>query len=111
MASATCTHVPHDLAPPLPSGDGCQDCLASGRTDWVHLRLCQQCGHVGCCDNSVGRHATGHFHESGHMVIRCFEPHEDWWWCFVDEEMFMVPGASRAPSHSAAARHFERGRS
>lgn len=39
----------------------CHECLASGG-QWVHLRRCAQCGHVGCCDNSPGKHATGHFH-------------------------------------------------
>ena len=111
MSSAACLHVPLDLAPPQPVSDGCQGCLASGRTDWVHLRLCQQCGHVGCCDNSVGRHVTGDFHESGHMVIRSFEPHEDWWWCFEDETLFMIPEAPPALSYRTAAREFDRGRS
>ncbi len=29
---------------------------------WVHLRLCLECGHVGCCDSSKNKHATKHFH-------------------------------------------------
>ena len=49
--------------------------------------LCLTCGHVGCCDNSPGKHATRHFHESGHPLIRSFEPGEDWGWCFLDELM------------------------
>lgn len=50
----------------------------------MHLRLCLDCGHVGCCDSSPLQHATAHFHESGHPVMRSFEPGEDWRWCFVD---------------------------
>jgi uncharacterized UBP type Zn finger protein len=69
-----------------PSGPGCQECLASG-DEWVHLRLCLACGHVGCCDDSPNRHATRHFRETGHPVIKSFEPREDWAWCFVDEEL------------------------
>jgi hypothetical protein len=93
---ATCTHVDsiRDLAP---SGDGCVECLAQGG-HWVHLRMCQTCGHVGCCDNSPGRHATGHFTTTGHELIRSFEPGEDWYWCYVDEVAFELdrpPG----PSH------------
>ncbi len=53
--------------------------------EWVHLRLCLACGHVGCCDSSVGRHADRHFHTSDHPVIRSFETGEAWRWCFVDE--------------------------
>jgi hypothetical protein len=30
------------------------------------------------------KHATQHFKESGHAVIRTFEPGESWRWCFVD---------------------------
>ena len=31
---------------------GCEECEKSG-SDWVHLRLCLTCGHVGCCDSSL----------------------------------------------------------
>ncbi len=31
--------------------DGCEECLILG-SEWVHLRLCLTCGHVGCCDSS-----------------------------------------------------------
>jgi len=67
-----------------PSGNGCVECLAAGGR-WVHLRMCMECGHVGCCDQSPGRHATGHFRETNHAVLQSFEPGEDWWWCYVDE--------------------------
>jgi hypothetical protein len=59
-----------------------------------------ECGHVGCCDNSPNRHATAHFHEKhDHMLIRSYEPGEDWWWCYIDELIFDVDGAPPAPSH------------
>jgi uncharacterized UBP type Zn finger protein len=67
-----------------PSGQGCKECLEMGDT-WVHLRLCLTCGHVGCCDNSKNKHATRHFHASGHPIIKSFEPGEDWIWCYVDK--------------------------
>jgi monovalent cation/hydrogen antiporter len=62
----------------------CEDCIREG-TKWVHLRLCLTCGHVGCCDSSVRRHATRHFHETEHPVMRSIEPGEAWRWCFVDD--------------------------
>ena len=74
---------------------GCQECLASG-SSWVHLRLCVECGHVGCCDNSPNRHATGHHQASGHPIIRSYEPGEAWWWCYVDELGFELEGAGPA---------------
>jgi uncharacterized UBP type Zn finger protein len=67
--------------------DGCQDCLAAGEHDWVHLRLCLHCGHVGCCDSSPRKHATAHFRAAGHPVVRSFEPGEDWRWCYLDERL------------------------
>lgn len=69
-----------------PSAQGCEDCLKIGGR-WVHLRMCMMCGHVGCCDNSPNKHATRHFHESGHAIIRSFQPGESWMWCYVDEMM------------------------
>ena len=66
------------------SDEGCVDCLREG-TRWVHLRLCLTCGNVGCCDSSVGQHATKHFHSTGHPVMRSFEPGEAWRWCYVHE--------------------------
>jgi CPA1 family monovalent cation:H+ antiporter len=50
----------------------------------VHLRLCLECGHVGCCDSSEFKHATAHFHDTGHPVMRSIEPGESWRWCYVD---------------------------
>jgi hypothetical protein len=66
--------------------DGCEDCLKLGDS-WVHLRLCLVCGHVGCCDSSKNRHATGHSHESGHPLVGSIEPGEAWRYCYVDEVM------------------------
>jgi adenylate cyclase len=63
--------------------DGCEECLQMG-SDWVHLRLCLSCGHVGCCDNSINKHATKHFKSTKHPIIRSFEPGETWEWCYVD---------------------------
>ena len=65
-----------------PSGAGCVECDAAGGW-WVHLRRCAKCGHIGCCDSSHG-HATAHFEQSGHPVMRSLEPGEAWRWCFVD---------------------------
>ncbi len=92
-----CTHL-DQIQDVTPTGDGCEDCLATGGR-WVHLRLCATCGKVGCCDSSPNRHATAHHHASGHPIIQSFEPGEDWWWCFVDETPFEVPDA---PSHEHA---------
>jgi uncharacterized UBP type Zn finger protein len=67
-----------------PRTDGCEECLRTGG-EWVHLRMCLSCGHVGCCDESPNRHATKHFRRTRHPIMRSLEPGETWMWCFVDE--------------------------
>jgi uncharacterized UBP type Zn finger protein len=90
-----CNHV-FQIRPVEPRSDGCEECLATG-DDWVHLRLCLCCGHVGCCDQSKNRHASKHFRSSAHPIVRSFEPGEDWMWCYVDE-LFLAPqGAEMRP--------------
>jgi len=87
MAAGECTHLVAAPVTGLPDPVlGCEECLKIGGR-WVHLRMCLVCGKVGCCDNSPNRHATAHFHESGHPLIRSAEPGEAWWWCYVDELM------------------------
>lgn len=80
MLKNTCEHVKEG---PLPSAktEGCGECLATGG-QWVHLRICRTCGHVGCCDSSPGKHATAHYHETKHAVMQSFEPGETWGWCY-----------------------------
>ena len=90
MASSIDPEVP-------PSGTGCVECLESGGW-WVHLRRCTQCGHIGCCDDSLERHASAHANSSGHPVIRSFEPGEDWFWNYPDE-----PIRGRAPPRTPSA--------
>jgi len=84
-----CEHL-LDLDPAAPKALGCDECLKIG-SPWVHLRLCLTCGHVGCCDSSPGRHATKHFHGTGHPVIASFEPGERWAWCYIDRLELPVP--------------------
>ena len=68
---------------------GCDECVKLGQT-WVHLRQCLDCGHVGCCDSSIGKHATGHFHATQHPVMRSVEPGDGWGWCYVHEVMVQM---------------------
>jgi uncharacterized UBP type Zn finger protein len=92
--AATCTHLDqvHKVRPHTP--EGCEECLkTNGR--WVHLRLCLSCGHVGCCDQSPGKHATKHFQQSQHAIMKSFQPGEDWAWCYVDEVVIEPPPTPR----------------
>ena len=100
MTMAVCTHREHVKVMELPeSVEGCEDCLAMGGK-WMHLRICLECGHVGCCDDSPNRHATAHATDSEHPLMRSLEPGEDWCWCFVDEVGLLIPevtGHTRIP--------------
>ena len=86
--ATNCTHLDqiHDVEP---SAQGCEDCLRTGDTSWVHLRECLVCGHVGCCDSSKNKHATKHFHTTEHPLVQSFEPGEDWIFCYVDQVVMM----------------------
>jgi uncharacterized UBP type Zn finger protein len=98
--AVACTHLDTITVTELPEeAAGCEDCLAIG-SPWLHLRICLECGHVGCCDDSPNRHATAHANAAGHPIIRSLEPREDWCWCYVDEVGMLIPqvhGHTRIP--------------
>jgi CPA1 family monovalent cation:H+ antiporter len=87
-AEDECEHLAahHDRFVAPTSPHGCEECLRDG-TSWVHLRMCLDCGHIGCCDSSPQKHASAHFRETDHPVMRSFEPGESWRWCFVDDQL------------------------
>jgi uncharacterized UBP type Zn finger protein len=84
-AQALCEDLTQAGSPPPQTTEGCQDCLAEGKHDWVHLRECLECGRVGCCDSSPSRHASKHYQADNHPVMRSLEPGETWRWCFKHE--------------------------
>ncbi len=95
-----CSHLDTITITDLPeSVPGCEDCLREGGV-WLHLRICLECGHVGCCDDSPNRHASAHHASTGHPLIHSLEPGEDWNWCFVDRVAMRIPqirGTTRIP--------------
>jgi uncharacterized UBP type Zn finger protein len=95
-----CSHldtIDHDVVPD--AAPGCEDCLLIGAT-WVHLRACQACGHIGCCDSSPNRHATAHHRTTAHPIVRSYEPGEEWFHCYPDQLTFELQNAPTAPSHA-----------
>jgi Zn-finger in ubiquitin-hydrolases and other protein len=100
MSDESCTHLNTVTVTELPASvDGCEECLATGGV-WLHLRICLECGHVGCCDDSPSRHATAHHHSTGHPIIRSLEAGEDWSWCFIDQIGMVLPqvkGTTKIP--------------
>jgi len=95
-----CAHLDTVQITELPeAADGCEDCLQTGDV-WLHLRICLQCGKIGCCDDSPNRHASAHAGSSGHPIIRSLEPGETWSWCFVEQvamRIGAVTGETRIP--------------
>ncbi len=95
-----CSHLDHIHVTQLPEAvEGCEDCLLTG-DPWLHLRICLECGHVGCCDDSPNRHATAHAKSHEHPIVRSIEPGERWSWCYIDELTMIVPevhGETRIP--------------
>ncbi len=82
---AECTHLNH-IKLTHTDNHVCEDCIKTGDT-WVHLRLCLECGHVGCCDSSKNKHATRHYQATKHPLVRSIEPGESWVWCYADDLM------------------------
>lgn len=71
------------------STEGCEECVKNNYK-WVHLRLCLSCGHVGCCDTSIHKHATKHFHATDHPIIASLEENENWAWCYEDDRFVPI---------------------
>jgi uncharacterized UBP type Zn finger protein len=91
---AECTHVA-TIRPVRPSARGCEDCLKTG-SHWVHLRICRACGHLGCCDQSPGKHATKHYRQTQHPIIEGYDPPEGWGYCYVDDLCIDLGGDTTA---------------
>jgi monovalent cation/hydrogen antiporter len=87
LSQPRCRHLRDASVLIDPRSADCEGCVAEGRTDWVHLRACLDCGHTGCCDSSPRRHARRHFEQTEHPVMRSAEPGETWRWCYVDREL------------------------
>ena len=77
----SCNHfngINENISPKALDCEGCK----KDQTEWIALRLCLACGHVGCCDSSIGMHATKHFVNTGHPVIVAL-PNKTWKWCYL----------------------------
>ena len=67
-----------------PNTVGCEECEKEG-SNWVALRMCLICGHVGCCDSSPGIHATKHYKNTGHPIMIAL-PDRSWKWCYIHKQ-------------------------
>ena len=84
MADQVCSHISAITEIIPPKDYVCEECVKTNG-NWMHLRTCQTCGVTLCCDSSPAKHATQHFHKTGHTVVISAEPGENWLWCYADE--------------------------
>jgi uncharacterized UBP type Zn finger protein len=100
MSTSECTHLDSIEVTELPEEvAGCEECLATG-SPWCHLRICLECGNVGCCDSSPNHHASTHAQQQGHPLMRSIQPGENWVWCYADRLMLTgvpIQGQPRIP--------------
>jgi hypothetical protein len=81
-----------------PSSPGCVECERQ-RGWWFHLRRCAKCGHIGCCDQSPGQHATRHAEATPHPVIASYEPGEHWFYDYRDGGFYDGPRLAPPEHH------------
>ena len=86
--STSCPHISGIQLTDLPEViTGCEDCHAIAGT-WVHLRICQSCGRVACCDSSPHQHSSAHARSSARPISA--KPREDRSWCYLDNVALVV---------------------
>lgn len=84
MAKNSCQHLDQIQSVQPGTPKGCAECLLLG-DKWVSLRICLSCGHVGCCDSSKNKHATKHFKQTEHPIMRGYKTQNRFRWCYIDE--------------------------
>lgn len=93
MSIPACEHFP--ATPAQPRTDTCE----GGEKNFVELRVCLTCGHVGCCDSSPGRHARKHAEETGHQVMASYPADEhSFLWCYKHND-YLIPDENHNLNH------------
>jgi hypothetical protein len=103
MTDTWCDHF-EGLSNPAPLTTGCGECMALGEDNWVALRVCLTCGHVGCCEDSRHAHALAHYQATGHPVIRPLKARDRWTWCYPHHRYFDAREAPPRPGSGNASR-------
>lgn len=88
MDTNTCKDLKSLVVIP-PNKDYCEACIKTG-SSWVHLRCCQTCGAVLCCDSSPNQHASKHASHTKHPVTISAQPGEYWAYCYVHDQIIDV---------------------
>lgn len=76
MQESMCPHAPKHTV--TPHAEACERC---GETE--NLRMCMECGFVGCCESHAGHNAE-HYRLTGHAVIKVLPLERSWFvWCYA----------------------------
>jgi hypothetical protein len=59
----------------------CEECLADPN-DSLNLRVCLNCGHVGCAEGSPSDHAAQHYAETDHPIAAAVGSQPAARWCY-----------------------------
>lgn len=85
MKISECIHFPKN--PAKPQADHCQ----GGNDSKFGLRVCLNCGYVGCCEDDPGQHAKKHMEETNHQVITSYPADENSFiWCYEHND-YLIP--------------------
>lgn len=88
MQIANCDHLPDKFVEP-------RDTTCEGGDAHISLRVCLTCGHVGCCDDSPGKHVRKHAEETGHQVMASYPADENSFiWCYAHDD-YLEPDEER----------------
>ena len=80
-----CKHF-KQMTKTTPKTQGCEECEKVG-TRWKSLRMCLDCGHVGCDGSSPGKHAEEHFKKTKHPIMVEL-PEKRWSWCYIHDSYY-----------------------
>ena len=81
-----CKHFKQITETASPKTQGCEECEKEGN-QWRSLRMCLNCGHVGCDRSSPGQHAEEHFKKTKHPIIEEL-PEKRWSWCYIHDSYY-----------------------
>ncbi len=90
--STACTHMDRIQITETDVAE-CAECVELG-DDWVQLRMCLSCGAVGCCNDSKNKHATAHYEDTEHPIIRSLQNGDGWQYCYADGTLVREPAGS-----------------
>jgi monovalent cation/hydrogen antiporter len=90
MKIADCKHLPEKIV-----GPRAKMCEEHKSPTPFSLRVCLTCGHVGCCDSTIGQHARAHGEKEKHFVMASYPADKtSFIWCYIDDD-YLEPDSAK----------------